>query len=275
MSNPIAAGCGEMASNDVKMISIDPKTPQRDWSPILQNSALTPPPVVATSQQQQATIERLEAELKAMSISKAACIERLEAELVAMAMDTVTIDASHLPAKDLEKMSNAGLNCFLFLNCELSVLDRVFPKKEKHGNLDPPTEYRKSAKTMREWRRLGMSQQRIKIDAYQTKTSLVASQTARKVTPTSPEHATVGRKRTRAAASTTRLETPATFTPSVGSAFRKRGKHEEKATTTTPFGNQFLRTLDEKDELPPQQLLPSFDTSPPVGAQVPTPVKAQ
>jgi hypothetical protein len=68
-----------------------------------------------------------------------------------------------------------------------------------------------------------------------------------------------------------------TSTLSYGSAFLKRGKHEETATTTTPFEKQFPPTLDEKHELPQpsQQLLTSFDKSPPAGAQVPTRVKAQ
>jgi hypothetical protein len=44
---------------------------------------------------------------------------------------------------------------------------------------------------------------------------------------------------------------------------------------TRLFVKQFPPTLDEKHELPPQQLLPSCAKSPSAGARGPTPVKAQ
>jgi hypothetical protein len=144
-------------------------------------------------------------------------------------------------------------------------------------------EYRETGKTMKAWRRLSKAQQQVKIDACKTKTPSVASQnndssyssalaarhaSSLKVTPTPDHEEPVNRKRTRVTASTTPLESTATFTPSVGSAFRKRSKHEEMATTTA-------MAFENQRPLPQQQLLPSFDAIPQAGALVPTPVKAQ
>jgi hypothetical protein len=58
MSDPMAAGCGEMVPNDCKLhiefISIDPDIRKRVWGPISRNPAITPPPppesLVETSQ---------------------------------------------------------------------------------------------------------------------------------------------------------------------------------------------------------------------------------
>jgi hypothetical protein len=51
MSDSIAAGCGEMVSNDSTMdgelISIDPDIRNREWGPILRNPAITPPPLLS------------------------------------------------------------------------------------------------------------------------------------------------------------------------------------------------------------------------------------
>jgi hypothetical protein len=325
MSNPIAAGCSEMVSDDIAMdgasITIDSDIHHRDWGPVLRNPALTPPPesLVETSkkaarsesarlvadsnrnpvtrdliiEEQQAEIEKLRSALEAMTMKQAEqaetmTMEQAETERLRAALEGMTAvanDASKIPIEELMQMSASELGCFIFSNCELSVLDKVFKKADKYGDLDPPTVYRETGKTMRTWQRLGTRQQRQMIDAYktkspcETKTPSVGPENnhsshssaratrrtlTRKVTPT-PNHEPVNHKRTRATASTTPLESMAAFTPSSDSAFRKRRKHEEIATTTAmPFENG----------LPQQQLLPSFDARPPAGAQVPTPVKA-
>jgi hypothetical protein len=96
---------------------------------------------------------------------------------------------------------------------------------------------------------------------------LVAPAPSQKVTPTLDQEPG-NRKRTRVTASTTPLESTATYTPPVDSAFLKRSKHEEMSTTTAI-------DFESQRPLPQQELLPSFDAIPPAGAQAPTPVKAQ
>ena len=259
----MAAGGGKMVSNDCTMdgelISIDPDIRHREWEPILRNPAITPPPLLPLPPSE-----------SLVETSQLAALDQDSKQAARLS------DASKLSIEELTQMLPVDLNLLSFLHCEPSVLDKVFPKRGFGGSLDPPTEYRESAKKMRAWRRLGMAQQRGQISDCQLETpqndrssypSTGATQrvTTRKVTPT-PEHATnatVSRKRTRATANTTQLAT-STSAPSRGSAFQKRGNHEETATTTT-------------HELPPQprELLPSFEKSPPAGAKVPTPVKAR
>jgi HAMP domain-containing protein len=199
MSNPIDAGCSEMVSNDVvvdgESVSIDPDIPRRDWNPVLRNPSLTPPPeslvesesarLVAVPnrsplaselliEEQQAEIVKLRSAMQAMKIQQnetmetvavgQAEIEELRTALGAMTT-AVTNDASKLTIEQLEKMNALEFNRLHFSNCELSVLDEVFKKRGKYGDLDPPAEYRETAKTMRAWRQLGMRQQRSKIDA--------------------------------------------------------------------------------------------------------------
>jgi hypothetical protein len=55
------------------------------------------------------------------------------------ASTNLSSDASELTIKKLTQMSPVDLNLLLFLNCELSVLDQVFPKRHCLGDLDPPT----------------------------------------------------------------------------------------------------------------------------------------
>jgi hypothetical protein len=138
--NSIAAECSEMVSNDVAVdgdwVSIDPDIRHRDWSPVLRNPALTPPPESLVesesarlvpkqsplagellTEEQQADIEKLRSNLQVMTIEQAEKMTRGQAEIVQLraeleAMTAVANDASKLPIERLEEMSVSELIVF-------------------------------------------------------------------------------------------------------------------------------------------------------------------
>jgi hypothetical protein len=96
----------------------DPDIRNREWSPILRNPAVNPPPppesLVETSQV-------LAGGPRPFSTN-------------------FSSDASKLPSKKLTQLSPVDLNLLLFLNCELPIVDQVFPKQTFGGDYDRPTE---------------------------------------------------------------------------------------------------------------------------------------
>jgi hypothetical protein len=129
-----------MVSNDVAVdgdwVSIDPDIRHRDWSPVLRNPALTPPPESLVesesarlvpkqsplagellTEEQQADIEKLRSNLQVMTIEQAEKMTRGQAEIVQLraeleAMTAVANDASKLPIERLEEMSVSELIVF-------------------------------------------------------------------------------------------------------------------------------------------------------------------
>jgi hypothetical protein len=85
----------------------------------------------------------------------------------------------------LQETSTTDFNTLDFSDYTLDIIDALFPKKPKWGDLDPPASYRTSPKRLREWRRLTAKAQRYLAEKVQ--------ETAQRQLPADPVPTTMGR----------------------------------------------------------------------------------
>jgi hypothetical protein len=87
--------------------------------------------------------------------------------------------------QELQETSTTDFNTLDFSDYTMDVIDALFPKKPKWGDLDPPASYRTSPKRLREWRRLTAKAQRYLVEKVQ--------ETAQRQLPADLDPTTTGR----------------------------------------------------------------------------------
>jgi hypothetical protein len=87
--------------------------------------------------------------------------------------------------QELQATSTTDFNTLDFSDYTMDVIDSLFPKKPKWGDLDPPASYRTSPKRLREWRRLTAKAQRYLVEKVQ--------ETVQRQPPADPVPTTAGR----------------------------------------------------------------------------------